>query len=222
MPLRSLSRSLGWEVTSWLHQQPFQGLLSPCPRPWDTPGTSGGRVAYSKGHFSLCQLLPEGSASHFLGISGQILPHLFSDAWTQSFWVGLLVPINILCLSVGFLNSSWAHSHHREHFGTDVKAMRTLTDYLLSWLCFLHLYSSHPGNLRGFGAISSSPPLQAGTATASLACKFRNISLQTTRQVLKHSSAPLFLWSLLMRCTQSLVWIYLCIELKNDLGWTGP
>lgn len=79
----------------------------------------------------------------------------------------------------------------REHFATDLKAIRILTDYLFSRLRFLRVYSSHPGNSRGFTVISSSSPIQADTAVAFLVSKFTTISFQTAHQVLKHLSIPL-------------------------------
>lgn len=84
------------------------------------------------------------SASQLLGISGQIFPHLFTDAWTQNLWVGLLMPVNILCLSVG----CWAP---REHIHTPESIL------VLPWRQWGHcLTISPPGSAF---SVSAAPTL---------------------------------------------------------------
>lgn len=140
---------------------------------------------------------------------GQLIPESFSQPVSRHFGTNFPL-LNPQCLNVDFMSGPASVYQHppaqrvipnsslnrftplREHFPTDLKAIRILTDYLFSRLCFLHVSSSHPGNSRGSGVSSSSSSLQAGTAIAPLVRKIRNISFQTTHQRLQRLSIPLF------------------------------
>lgn len=170
-----------------------------------------GRLVHSEGCLTLCQLIPEGFSQPAPGHFRTDFPSLIHWCLNTEFVSGSAHACEHPLPQCGMLSSSWAHSHPWEHFGAAMKAMRTLPDYLPSWLCFLCVCSSHPDTLSRFGAISSSPPIQAGTATAFLACKFRifplNYTLSTEALVSTFFFffsffSLFFLWSPLMQCKQ--------------------
>lgn len=116
MPLRSLTHSLRWEANFRLlpsiSKPPTTIERSPEPPPapvrccgnlrWE--GWPQKRVFFP--------LLTNSQSQPVFRHFRTNLP-LISSACTQTFWVGLLVSISILCLSVRSWTPRWTYSHHR-------------------------------------------------------------------------------------------------------------